>query len=94
MQRVQPYLEQYAKPIDWKQGLSDSDFGEARNARVFLAGETYFQDKNYQAKKMLLSYLHQNCGVNYLLLLKASVRGYSRREYGLKTGRWKSCCTL
>lgn len=82
---VQPYLEQYAKPIDWKQGLSDSDFGEAKNARVFLAGETYFQDKNYQAKKMLLSYLHQNCGVNYLLLEESIGAGILAEEY-LKTG--------
>lgn len=82
---VQPYLEQYAKPIDWEQGFNDSVFGESKNVRVFLAGETYFQDGNYRAKKALLSYLHQNCGVNYLMLEESIGAGILAEEY-LKTG--------
>ena len=65
---VERYLKKYAKPVDFEQGLNDETFGNAHNYRFFLAGEVHWQTMIYPSKKMMLQYLHENQGVNYLLM--------------------------
>lgn len=65
---VERYLKKYAKPVNFEQGLDDKTFGNADNYRFFFAGEIHQQTMIYPAKKMMLQYLHENQGVNYLLM--------------------------
>ena len=65
---VERYFNQYAKQVDFEQGLNDKTFGKADGYRFFFAGEIHQQTMIYPAKKMMLQYLHENQGVNYLLM--------------------------
>ena len=65
---VERYFNQYAKQVDFEQGLDDKTFGKADGYRFFFAGEIHQQTMIYPAKKMMLQYLHENQGVNYLLM--------------------------
>lgn len=63
---VSDYNAKYAKTIDFEKGIYDKTFGNA-DYRVFLAGEYHAQTKGYQTKKMLIQYLHEKQGVDYLI---------------------------
>lgn len=65
---VERYFNQYAKQVDFEQGLDDKTFGKSDGYRFFFAGEIHQQTMIYPAKKMMLQYLHENQGVNYLLM--------------------------
>lgn len=66
MLSVEEYNAKYAKTIDFEKGIDNKTFGNA-DYRVFLAGEYHAQTKGYQSKKMLIQYLHENQGVDYLI---------------------------
>lgn len=63
---VADYNAKYAKTIDFEKGIDDKTFGNA-DYRLFLAGEYHAQTKGYQTKKMLIQYLHEKQGVDYLI---------------------------
>lgn len=82
---VERYLKKYAKPVDFEQGLDDKIFGNADNYRFFFAGEIHQQTMIYPAKKMMLQYLHENQGVNYLLMEEGMGAGLLIDHY-IQTG--------
>lgn len=82
---VERYLKKYAKPVDFEQGLDDKTFGNADNYRFFFAGEIHQQTMIYPAKKMMLQYLHENQGVNYLLMEEGMGAGLLIDHY-IQTG--------
>lgn len=82
---VERYLKKYAKPVDFEQGLDDKTFGNADNYRFFFAGEIHWQTMIYPAKKMMLQYLHENQGVNYLLMEEGMGAGLLIDHY-IQTG--------
>lgn len=82
---VERYLKKYAKPVDFEQGLNDETFGNAHNYRFFLAGEVHWQTMIYPSKKMMLQYLHENQGVNYLLMEEGMGAGLLIDHY-IQTG--------
>ena len=82
---VERYLKKYAKPVDFEQGLDDKTFGNADNYRFFFAGEIHQQTMIYPAKKMMLQYLHENQGVNYLLMEEGMGAGQLIEHY-IQTG--------
>lgn len=82
---VERYLKKYAKPVDFEQGLDDETFGNADDYRFFLAGEVHWQTMIYPAKKMMLQYLHENQGVNYLLMEEGMGAGLLIDHY-IQTG--------
>ena len=63
---VERYLKKYAKPVNFEQGLDNKTFGNADDYRFFFAGEIHQQTMIYPSKKMMLQYLHENQGVDYL----------------------------
>lgn len=65
---VERYLKKYAKPVEFEQGLDNKTFGNADGYRFFFAGEIHQQTMIYPTKKMMLQYLHEHQGVNYLLM--------------------------
>ena len=79
------YLKKYAKPGGFEQGLDDKNFGNADNYRFFFAGEIHQQTMIYPAKKMMLQYLHENQGVNYLLMEEGMGAGLLIDHY-IQTG--------
>lgn len=82
---VERYLKKYAKPVDFEQGLDDKTFGNADNYRFFFAGEIHQQTMIYPAKKMMLQYLHEDQGVNYLLMEEGMGAGLLIDHY-IQTG--------
>lgn len=82
---VERYLKKYAKPVDFEQGLDNKTFGNADNYRFFFAGEIHQQTMIYPAKKMMLQYLHENQGVNYLLMEEGMGAGLLIDHY-IQTG--------
>lgn len=82
---VERYLKKYAKPVDFEQGLDNKTFGNADNYRFFFAGEIHQQKMIYPAKKMMLKYLHENQGVNYLLMEEGMGAGLLIDHY-IQTG--------
>lgn len=82
---VERYLKKYAKPVDFEQGLDDKTFGNADNYRFFFAGEIHQQTMIYPSKKMMLQYLHENQGVNYLLMEEGMGAGLLIDHY-IQTG--------
>ena len=82
---VERYLKKYAKPVNFEQGLDNKTFGNADNYRFFFAGEIHQQTMIYPAKKMMLQYLHENQGVNYLLMEEGMGAGLLIDHY-IQTG--------
>lgn len=82
---VERYLKKYAKPVDFEQGLDNKTFGNADDYRFFFAGEIHQQTMIYPAKKMMLQYLHENQGVNYLLMEEGMGAGLLIDHY-IQTG--------
>lgn len=82
---VERYLKKYAKPVDFEQGLDNKTFGNANDYRFFFAGEIHQQTMIYPAKKMMLQYLHENQGVNYLLMEEGMGAGLLIDHY-IQTG--------
>lgn len=82
---VERYLKEYAKPVDFEQGLDNKTFGNADDYRFFFAGEIHQQTMIYPAKKMMLQYLHENQGVNYLLMEEGMGAGLLIDHY-IQTG--------
>lgn len=82
---VERYLKKYAKPVDFEQGLDNKTFGNADNYRFFFGGEVHQQTMIYPAKKMMLQYLHENQGVNYLLMEEGMGAGLLIDHY-IQTG--------
>ena len=82
---VERYLKKYAKPVDFEQGLDNKTFGNADNYRFFFGGEVHQQTMIYLAKKMMLQYLHENQGVNYLLMEEGMGAGLLIDHY-IQTG--------
>ena len=81
---VADYNAKYAKTIDFEKGIDDKTFGNA-NYRVFLAGEYHAQTKGYQTKKMLIQYLHEKQGVDYLICEVGMGHGFLLDDY-IQTG--------
>lgn len=82
---VERYLKKYAKPVNFEQGLDNKTFGNADDYRFFFAGEIHYQTMIYPAKKMMLQYLHENQGVNYLLMEEGMGAGLLIDHY-IQTG--------
>ena len=82
---VERYLKKYAKPVDFEQGLDNKTFGNADNYRFFFGGEVHQQTMIYPAKKMMLQYLHEDQGVNYLLMEEGMGAGLLIDHY-IQTG--------
>lgn len=82
---VERYLKKYAKPVDFEQGLDDKTFGNADDYRFFFGGEVHQQTMIYPAKKMMLQYLHEDQGVNYLLMEEGMGAGLLIDHY-IQTG--------
>ncbi len=82
---MERYLKKYAKPVNFEQGLDNKTFGNANDYRFFFAGEIHQQTMIYPAKKMMLQYLHENQGVNYLLMEEGMGAGLLIDHY-IQTG--------
>lgn len=77
---VKDYTAKYASTIDFEKGMDDKTFGNAAY-RVFLSGEHHSQAKSYQTKKMLIQYLHEKQGVDYLLYEAGMAHGVLLDDY-------------
>ena len=71
--------------MDFEQGLDNKTFGNADDYRFFFGGEVHQQTMIYPAKKMMLQYLHENQGVNYLLMEEGMGAGLLIDHY-IQTG--------
>lgn len=81
---VNEYLTKYEKEIDLEQKMDDKTFGN-NDYRVFLTGETHTAVKSFQAKKMMIQYLHEQHGVNYIVEESGVASGFLE-EYYIQTG--------
>ena len=81
---VDDYLAKYETEIQLDQKMNDKTFGN-NDYRVFLAGETHTAVKSFQAKKMMIQYLHEQHRVNFILEESGVGSGFLE-EYYIQTG--------